>query len=44
MPKTTMPVVVRLIIIWIIVPEEKYREQKFGSEYLSYKSTVRRWI
>jgi len=39
-----LPVVIWLITVWVIVPEEKYLEQKFGSEYLSYKSTVRRWI
>jgi protein-S-isoprenylcysteine O-methyltransferase Ste14 len=39
-----LPVVIWLITIWVIVPEERYLEQKFGSEYLNYKSTVRRWI
>lgn len=39
-----LPVVVWLITIWVIVPEEKYLEQKFGAAYLNYKSTVRRWI
>ena len=39
-----LPVVIWLITIWVIVPEEKYLEQKFGAEYLNYKSTVRRWI
>src|SRR5215208_2897690 len=39
-----LPIVIWLITIWVIVPEEKYLEQKFGSDYLNYKSTVRRWI
>lgn len=39
-----LPVVIWLITIWVIVPEEKYLEQKFGAEYLNYKSMVRRWI
>jgi protein-S-isoprenylcysteine O-methyltransferase Ste14 len=39
-----LPVVVWLINIWVIVPEEQYLEQKFGAEYSNYKSTVRRWI
>jgi protein-S-isoprenylcysteine O-methyltransferase Ste14 len=39
-----LPIVIWLITIWVIVPEEKYLEQKFGTEYLNYKSTVRRWI
>ena len=28
----------------IIKREEQYLEQKFGGEYLRYKSEVRRWI
>ena len=39
-----LPVVIWLITIWVILPEEKYLGQKFGTEYLNYKSTVRRWI
>ena len=39
-----LPVVIWLITSWVIVPEEKYLEQKFGTEYLNYKLTVRRWI
>ena len=39
-----LPIVVWLITVWVIVPEEKYLEQKFGTEYLHYKSRVRRWI
>ena len=27
-----------------ILPEEKYLEEKFGNDYLTYKSAVRRWI
>jgi len=39
-----LPVVIWLVTVWVIVPEENYLEQKFGSEYLSYKAKVRRWI
>jgi protein-S-isoprenylcysteine O-methyltransferase Ste14 len=39
-----LPIVIWLITVWVIVPEEKYLEQKFGTEYLDYKSHVRRWI
>jgi len=39
-----VPLVVWLITIWVINPEEKYLGEKFGEEYLQYKSTVRRWI
>jgi protein-S-isoprenylcysteine O-methyltransferase Ste14 len=28
----------------VIDKEERYLEQKFGSEYLNYKSQVRRWV
>jgi len=28
----------------MILREEKYLERKFGSEYLNYKTSVRRWI
>ncbi len=39
-----LPLVVWLITIWVIVPEEIYLEQKFGAQYLSYRSSVRRWL
>ena len=39
-----LPVVIWFITIWVIIPEEQYLEQKFGAEYLDYKSEVRRWI
>lgn len=39
-----LPIVTWLITLWVIVPEEKYLEQKFGMDYLNYKSAVRRWI
>ena len=39
-----VPLAVWLITNWVIVPEEKYLGEKFGEEYLQYKSKVRRWI
>lgn len=39
-----LPLVIWLLTIWVIIPEEKYLEEKFGTEYLNYKSKVRRWI
>lgn len=38
------PILIWLITICVIIPEEKYLEEKFGSKYLEYKSIVRRWI
>jgi protein-S-isoprenylcysteine O-methyltransferase Ste14 len=29
---------------YVIIPEEKYLEEKFSEEYLSYKISVRRWF
>ena len=28
----------------VIVPEERYLEQRFGRDYLDYKRAVRRWL
>ena len=39
-----LPLVILLITAWVIVPEEKYLEGKFGEEYSNYKTVVRRWI
>ena len=33
-----------LVQITAICPEEAYLEEKFGSEYLDYKESVRRWL
>jgi protein-S-isoprenylcysteine O-methyltransferase Ste14 len=38
------PIVIWLITIWVIHPEEDYLGEKFGDQYLNYKETVRRWI
>lgn len=39
-----LPILVLLFTIWVIIPEEKYLEEKFGNDYLEFKSRVRRWI
>ena len=33
-----------LLHFGIILPEELYLEKEFGKDYLSYKSSVRRWL
>jgi protein-S-isoprenylcysteine O-methyltransferase Ste14 len=33
-----------LMSFWVIPREERYLEARFSSEYLSYKSSVRRWL
>ncbi len=39
-----LPVALVLITAGVIAREESYLERKFGTEYISYKSTVRRWL
>jgi protein-S-isoprenylcysteine O-methyltransferase Ste14 len=39
-----LPVALLAIQRGVIEREERYLERKFGEEYLSYKSQVRRWI
>ena len=39
-----LPIVIWLLTVWVIMPEEKYLERKFGAEYLDYKAKVRRWM
>lgn len=39
-----LPILVWLFTKWVIIPEEKYLEGKFGKEYLDFKSRVHRWI
>ena len=40
----TLVVAVALINSIVIRKEEQYLEQRFGGEYLDYKSSVRRWL
>ncbi|PKO12912.1 MAG: hypothetical protein CVU39_21630 [Chloroflexi bacterium HGW-Chloroflexi-10] len=39
-----LPLVIWLISVWVIDPEEKYLSTKFGDHYQQYTKTVRRWI
>lgn len=43
-PLLLLPFVVRVIQRGVIEREERYLERKFGDQYLSYKSRVRRWF
>lgn len=39
-----LPVLLWLFTSLVIIPEEKYLEEKFGQDYLDFKSSVHRWI
>ena len=39
-----LPLVVLIIDRLVIVREERFLEQRFGTEYAAYKQRVRRWI
>jgi protein-S-isoprenylcysteine O-methyltransferase Ste14 len=43
-PVLLLPLVLVVVYRGVILREERYLEQKFGDEYVSYKSRVRRWI
>ena len=40
----TLPILYWLLVKGVILPEEAYLAQRFGKDYLEYKSQVRRWI
>lgn len=39
-----LPILIWSFTTWVIIPEEKYLEGKFGKDYLNFKARVRRWI
>jgi protein-S-isoprenylcysteine O-methyltransferase Ste14 len=39
-----IPFLAWLMTAWVIIPEEKFLAQKFGEEYVQFKTRVRRWI
>jgi protein-S-isoprenylcysteine O-methyltransferase Ste14 len=39
-----LPLLIWVFTTWVIIPEERYLENKFGKEYLDFKARVRRWI
>ncbi|HEY3120321.1 MAG TPA: isoprenylcysteine carboxylmethyltransferase family protein [Vicinamibacteria bacterium] len=43
-PLLVLPVVLVVVDRAVIAREERYLERKFGEEYRSYKSRVRRWL
>jgi protein-S-isoprenylcysteine O-methyltransferase Ste14 len=40
----TLAAAIGVMAIVVIPREERYLEEKFGAEYLSYKRSVRRWL
>jgi len=33
------------VVRWfVIAPEERYLERRFGADYLAYRQRVRRWL
>lgn len=43
-PILLLPIALAVVRRGVIEREERYLERKFGDEYLSYKTRVRRWI
>jgi protein-S-isoprenylcysteine O-methyltransferase Ste14 len=43
-PLLTVPVAILLVTFLVIAKEEAYLERLFGTDYLGYKSRVRRWM
>jgi protein-S-isoprenylcysteine O-methyltransferase Ste14 len=43
-PFFALPVVLLVMQFFVIQREERYLEQKFGDEYRTYRTRVRRWI
>jgi protein-S-isoprenylcysteine O-methyltransferase Ste14 len=38
-------IILFVLLVWLAIgPEEKYLSDKFGDDYLNYKTSVRRWI
>lgn len=43
-PFLFLPMVVAVLQLRVIEPEEQYLESKFGDEYRAYRARVRRWL
>ena len=43
-PLLFLPFVVLVVRRYVVLPEERYLEAKFGQPYRDYKARVRRWI
>ena len=43
-PFAFLPLVLALIVVFVIRPEERHLEERFGDDYRAYKRRVRRFI
>ena len=43
-PFALLPIVLAVLIVAVIRPEERYLEERFGEEYRAYKRRVRRFL
>jgi protein-S-isoprenylcysteine O-methyltransferase Ste14 len=43
-PLLLVPILIWVIAAGVIAREERYLERKFGHEYRSYQTRVRRWL
>jgi protein-S-isoprenylcysteine O-methyltransferase Ste14 len=43
-PVLLAPIVVWLVSVWVIAPEEAFLVRQFGAEYEAYRARVRRWV
>lgn len=39
-----LPIIILVIHFGVILPEERYLDEKFGQDYRTYKKRIRRWI
>ncbi len=44
LPLAVIPIMIWLVSVQFIVPEERDMERQFGDQYLEYRRRVRRWL